>query len=302
MLIAHCHKQGIEHKLLFVEARFNWQEFTESASTVGMFSARQLLVLYFSKAPDKNASKYLNTYLQQPPPDCTVVIHAPKLEAATQNTAWYKRIDKLGAIIRTYPIDHRQLPIWLRNRAQAAGLNLSAEAIQILAHRTEGNLLAAHQALQRLQLVAEKDQDIDDATVSKAAVDMSRYNVFDLVDCALGQDVAGCINRLERLQSQGTQPMAILNALLREIRILSASFDAVEHGMSLSAALQKEGVWRSRIPLMRKAYEHHTANTVQNLLRQAHIADSAAKGAANISVWHALSRLVLRVAGMRIAT
>jgi DNA polymerase-3 subunit delta len=299
-LTKHHEQQGAERQLLFVESGFNWSEFLQHAYSSGMFAERQLLVLYLRQTPDRAAQKHLLTYLNKLNENATVIILAPKIDRTKQKASWYTTIDKLGAIITAWPVKSSQLPAWLRERAASMGLRLGDEAIQLLAQRTEGSLGAAHQALQRLQLLSDGDTSPDYDTVAQIATDMSQISVFELIDSALAQDVQRCVHLLGVLRKQNTQPLLILNSVLREIRLLAASYDSTERGTSLSAALQGAGVWKNRMPLMRQAYQRNTANSVQNLFRLAHRVDNSAKGAHSLSPWQVLDRLLLRLAGVNI--
>ena len=300
LLTARCKQQNAERHVFFVTASFDWGACLEHAYSSGMFSERQLLTLYFEKQPDRVAQKHLNAYCKQPVQDTTLVLVCPKLTRAAQNSMWVKNIAKVGAVMHIWPIKNSLFPTWLRTRAETMDLKLSPDIIQLLARRTEGNLCAAHQALQRLQLLSDETNAPSYETVAQIASDMSQHSVFELVDSALQQDVGKCIRLLEAMRKQNAPPMAILSVVLREMRMLASSFDAAERGTSITAALQGAGVWSSRTSLMRQAYQRHTANGIQNLFRLAHSAEGAIKGANHLSEWPILNRLVLHLAGVKV--
>ena len=87
----------------------------------------------------------------------------------------------------------RQAAYGLANfRAGARGKTLSPEAIDFLCARTEGNLLAAAQEIDLLQLL------VDEALISlehalAAVSDSARYDVYKVVDSALTGDVARAV-------------------------------------------------------------------------------------------------------------
>ena len=64
-----------------------------------------------------------------------------------------RAVEAHGAWVQVWPVDAARLPAWLRARARQLGLEASDAAFELLAARTEGNLLAAHQELMRLALL-----------------------------------------------------------------------------------------------------------------------------------------------------
>ena len=87
-------------------------------------------------------------------PDNLLLILLPKLERATQNSKWIKTLESIGAHIQVWPVSGAHLPRWIQQRLQQADIQANAEAVQILADRVEGNLLAAVQEIEKLKLLA----------------------------------------------------------------------------------------------------------------------------------------------------
>lgn len=110
--------------------------------------------------------------------------------------------------IQVWPVDVHQLPQWIRQRLSQAGLSASPEALELIAARVEGNLLAAAQEIES-SLLAEGNQ-IDAATVQAAVADSARFDVFGLIDAALGGEAAHALRILEGLRGEGIEPPVIL--------------------------------------------------------------------------------------------
>src|SRR5699024_9897178 len=116
--------------------------------------------------------------------------------------AWYKKLAAAGTTLFAWPVERRQLPGWIRQRTAGRGLQLTGEAVELLADLTEGNLLACAQEIDRLALLHGNNQvSADDVTA--AAGDHARFGIFDLPAKALDGDAAGALRSLERLRQEG---------------------------------------------------------------------------------------------------
>ncbi len=85
--------------------------------------------------------------------DDLLLISMGKVDAKQQKSAWFKALDKHGLFVPVWPVDASRLGYWLRDRAALHGLQLDLDAAGLLGERTEGNLLAADQELQKLALM-----------------------------------------------------------------------------------------------------------------------------------------------------
>ena len=58
-----------------------------------------------------------------------------------------RALESHGGWLEVWPVDPERLPAWLKSRTRRLGLEADPQALELLAERTEGNLLAAHQEL-----------------------------------------------------------------------------------------------------------------------------------------------------------
>jgi len=117
-------------------------------------------------------------------------------------TAWYKTVAQAGVVLTIWPISAAELPRWLEGRLQAAGLRLSRDALQALAQRVEGNLLAAVQEIEKLKL-HELPQPIALEDLLAVLEDAARYDSFELIDGALAGDAARVSRMIVNLRQEG---------------------------------------------------------------------------------------------------
>ena len=276
---------------------FNWQDLDQDASSLSLFAEQRLLELRIPNGkPGAEGSKALLAYLDNPSPGDVLLIVAGRIDKASTNSKWYKALDQAGATVQLWPVKPDELPRWLNQRAQSLGLRLEREAVEILAERVEGNLLAAVQELEKLRLIAG-DNTLNARQVTEAVADSARYNPFALADVALAGRATDCLRMLHGLRGEGAQPPALLWSLVRELQGLRDFCGLVEAGHAPGQVLAQARVWKSRQPVLQAALERHTVASCDHLLALAGRVDGSIKGYASGNPWELLDLLLLGLAG-----
>ena len=165
-------------------------------------------------------------------------------------------------------------------------MTIDDDALELLIQRSEGNLLAAAQEVDKLALLAT-DGRVDAATVQQAVGDSSRYTPFDLTDATSGGDANRALRILRTLRAEGVEAPVVLWALGREIRAL----DALATGGA-----------PPRLPPQRlRALQAQAGRMPPRQLHQCQAlairADQAVKGMGPGDPWQFLAGLVLRLCG-----
>ena len=283
-----------ERELFHVDASFDWQRVLSEASSLSLFAERKILeVRIASGKPGDKGSSALQEYCANPSADNLLLVITPKLDGSALKTKWAKALDDTGAIIQVWPVEARQMPAWIGQRLKQAGIRANRAAVDILADRVEGNLLAAVQEIEKLKLLAPEG-DIDADTMSTVVADSARYSVFTLVDKILEGDPQGAARNLRGLREDGTDAIVILWALARELRTLISLLEA---GHISGDLLRKQGVWPKRQPLVKGALRRLKLPHLRLLLRQSGAVDRAIKGMRKSDPWEDLASLVLGLAG-----
>ncbi|HBO1240632.1 DNA polymerase III subunit delta [Pseudomonas aeruginosa] len=300
-----CRERDFGERQVFnAEANFDWGLLLEAGASLSLFAEKRLIELRLpSGKPGDKGAAILQEYLQRPPEDTVLLLSLPKLDGSTQKTKWAKALidGNAAQFIQVWPVDVHQLPQWIRQRLSQAGLSASPEALELIAARVEGNLLAAAQEIEKLKLLAEGNQ-IDAATVQAAVADSARFDVFGLIDAALGGESAHALRILEGLRGEGIEPPVILWGLAREIRLLAGLAQQYGQGIPLEKAFAqaRPPVWDKRRPLLTRALQRHSSSRWNQMLRDAQLIDAQIKGQAPGSPWSGLSLLALTLAGQRL--
>tara|TARA_B100000780_G_scaffold250260_2_gene196332 strand:+ start:1184 stop:2188 length:1005 start_codon:yes stop_codon:yes gene_type:complete len=284
----------VERDLFHVEGRFDWQQITAADQAMSLFSSRKIIEIRIPSGKlSKEGSGAISQLVAQPNPDNLVLISSGKIDAKTQNSQWFKALDKVGVCMAIFPLEAAQMGRWINQRSRALELNITSEACQLLIQRTEGNLLATAQELEKFTLNGagfEITAQHIDADVGGHA----RYSNYQLVDTALSGQAHHSLTMLYGLKEEGAKAMDLLWVLSREIRLL---IKLIDHPQGLEAGLKQERVWDKRKDCLRTAVSQHSHQSAQHMLQQCETLDQCVKGVCKANAWDLLSGLIMQLAG-----
>lgn len=291
-----------EREIFNVDKSFNWSNFSQASGNLSLFAERKIIELRLSSAKlDEPGKKAIQHYLDDLNPDYLLLISGPRLDAATLKTKWFSKIESVGALVQIWPISRENLGSWLEQRLRRDGIQAEAEAVNLLADKVEGNLLAAMQEIEKLKLLAANQDGsiikLDAKTVMQVVADSSRYNAYQLVDTALLGDMIRSQKMLAGLRNEGIYPLVILGALTRELRTLLPMLEKKEQGQSVNGIIQSARVWFNRKQAVANVLSRIDTDTVWQLLDHARLIDQSIKGMSNANPWDELSLLLLKLSG-----
>ena len=166
--------------------------------------------------------------------------------------------------------------------------------LQFFADRVEGNLLAAHQEIQKLALLyPEGELGFDQ--VESAVLNVARYDVFKLSEAVLAGQAGRVQRMLDGLKAEGEAEVLVHYTLAEDIRALKRVKDAMAAGRPLPMALREQRVWGLKERLFERVLPRLTTTALDNLLHSAHLVDGIVKGLKApdwpTDGWQALQRL-----------
>lgn len=279
------------------EGKFDWGQLHNEANALSLFAEKKIIEIRISNGkPGDKGSKALCELCANPSPDNLLLVILPKLERSAQNSKWVKALEAVGAHIQVWPITGEQLPRWIKQRLLESNITANQQAVEILAERVEGNLLAAVQEIEKLKLLAIEGK-IDAIMMSSVVADSARYNLFEFVDKVLAGDAQSAARSLRGLHNEGTDVIHLLWAITRELRILIKASEQISRGENRDWALKNAGVWEKRLPFFRTAIQRCSPAHLRMLLYQAGAIDRGIKGMRKADIWDELTTLVLSLAG-----
>jgi DNA polymerase III subunit delta len=268
-----------EREVHDVERGFDWAAFAGSLSSLSLFSSRRLVELRLkTPAAGEGGADVFAHFAASPPDDVVLLVIAPKLDKRALSAAWATALASAGELVEVRPVEPPALPAWMENRLRRAGLRADPEAVRLLTERVEGNLLAAHQEIEKLRLL-HGEGTLDAEAVRAAVSDSARFDIFKLADAAVAGDLGRALRILAGLKAEGVAIPQILWALAREIRSIARVRRLMDEGMAAQAAMTRAGVWRNRTGLVGRAVGRHDSSALRGLARRLALVDRMAKGA-----------------------
>ena len=165
--------------------------------------------------------------------------------------------------------------------------------------RVEGNLLAAHQEIQKLGLLYPEGK-LNFEQIHDAVLNVARYDVFKLNEAMLTGDATRLVRMLEGLKGEGEALPLVLWAVTEEIRTLLKLQAGMGQGRPLAALCKENRVWGPRERLVGTALRRLKMDTLKDAQQEAAQIDKMAKGlradAYAGDAWDALLQLGLKLA------
>jgi len=275
--------------------QFDWTGPLAEASALSLFAERKILEIRLaSDKPGEQGAAALGELCRRAGPELLLLVTGPRLDQKAQSAAWVKACDRIGAWIPVWPVAPAKLPDWIATRLRQAGIAATRPAVELLAQRVEGNLLAAAQEIEKLRLLAPAGE-LDAEAISTAVADSARFNLFELIDRALAGDVQRATRSLRGLREEGVEPAVVVWALARELRVLAR----VRHlrGAAQERALADLRIREARRTLLRDAAARIGAAQADLLLAQLGAVDRAIKGVHDGAPWQGLEDVILSLGG-----
>jgi DNA polymerase-3 subunit delta len=285
-------------------AHFDWAGFLGASQSLSLFAERQLIELRIPNGkPGKDGSEALQRYCETLGDEVVTLIHLPKLDWQQMKSGWFNALDAHGVLLEVRAVERRDLPTWIAKRLAAQGQRVAdgeegQRTLAFFADRVEGNLMAAHQELQKLALLHPQGVLSFDQ-IEAAVLNVARYDVFKLGEAVLAGQVGRALRMLEGLEAEGEAAVLVHWTLAEDIRNLKRVKDAMADGKPLPMALREARVWGVKERLYERVLPALAEHQLAHLVQAASVCDGVIKGLKHpdwpLDPYAALKRLALLV-------
>lgn len=305
---AHARSAGFTERSVHTVAgaHFDWSEVLAAGGSLSLFADKQMVEIRIpSGKPGKDGSAAMQQLAQhsQGNDNTLTIISLPRLDKATRSSAWFAALESFGVTIAVEPVERAVLPQWLAQRLARQDQRVKPgiegqRALQFFADRVEGNLLAAHQEIQKLALLYPAGE-LGFDEIESAVLNVARYDVFKLSEAVLSGQTARVQRMLEGLQAEGEAEVLVHYALSEDIRALKRVQDAIALGRPMPMALREQRIWGNKERLFERVLPRLSGAALSELLQAAHQVDGIVKGLKlpdwPTNGWQALHRLAMRL-------
>lgn len=276
----------------------DWKALEASFRAPSLFATRRLVEIRLPTGkPGKEGEKAIVEFCADPPADVCLLVTCGEW-SMKHGGKWSQAIGQCGATVIGWAVKPHELADWIDRRLRSRGLTADRDAVQRLAERVEGNLLAAAQEIDKLALLSD-GSPLDAQRMDTLVADAARFDVFRLLDAAMNAQPALVSRMLGGLRAEGDSVLALLGMVIRELQRCAAIARVQARGGNLAAEFRAQQIWESRQAAYRRALTRHPAPRWERFVAEAALVDRMAKGRAPGDAWVALERLLLAVADAR---
>ncbi|TMG80730.1 MAG: DNA polymerase III subunit delta [Betaproteobacteria bacterium] len=273
-----------EREVLEPGRGFDWSEFTHAMGSLSLFATKKVVELRLPTGkPGTQGAAAIAAYCERPSAELLLLVTLPRLDRSGQGSPWFSALARTGVIVDIWPLDRQRLPAWIAERLGRQKQRASRELLEFLAERVEGNLLAAHQEIQKLALLAPPGELSMD-TVHAAVASVARYDPYDAAEALLAGDLARYSRVIDGLRAEGEQPTFVLFVVASALFALQEGNAERIFNRTLRRAV--EGAMRRIAP-----------KRVEQAIGEAAAIDRAIKGVEVREPWEAFLHLGLNLAG-----
>lgn len=281
------------------ERGFDWDQVTASFQAMGLFSQLRLIdVRLPTGKPGKEGAEVIAKFCDDPPADTILLVSAGEWSKSHAGK-WSDAIGRIGHIAIAWPVKPHEWGEWIDRRLRLRGVKADRDAMEHLAGRTEGNLLAATQEIDKLALLADPGEVLSVERMDALVADAARFDVFRLVDAALVGQPAQVARMLATLRAEGLAVPALLGMVVMELQRLAALSRVQARGGNLMAEFKAQRIWDSKQAVYKRALSRQATGHWDALLVEVGRVDRASKGRAPGDPWQLLERVLLAVAEPR---
>ena len=298
-------KAGYEDiQSLTAESTFDWDSLLEEGDMLSLFVSRKCRIVNIANGkPGQKGSKVIQAICDSLDENTLFIFIVPGLDRATRNAVWCKRLQQVGDVIELKSVYAEQLPAWISQRAREKGMEIDGQSAAFLAERTEGNLLAADQELEKLSIRFEGRRVIDFETIEDAVSQSARYTHFVLVDACLEGRIDRAMRILNSLRNEGYVTTQIRWALQSALVQLNSLKLAQANGSLGDRVWQSLRIWKSRQHIYQRALSRLNAGQIERLLQSCATLDRISKGQQDAELpdqdWFQLRSLVAQFSGSK---
>jgi DNA polymerase III subunit delta len=292
-------EEGIVERLVFdVSGMSDWGLLESEINAMSLFSDKRLIEVQMgSKKPDKSSLAILTQISLKNNPDDHFVVVLENGESSLKKNKWFKSLQSNGIFFESKNLDNNALSAWVVATSKEFKKTFSDNALQLFCERVEGNLLVASQELEKLALTVSNERILE-SDIANSMGDSGRFDIYQLTDTLLRRDLKRSLRIIRGLKEIGVEPILIIWAVVRELRLLATIIGRVENGESVAKLIDSYRIWGVRKGAFEVFLKQVTSAQVLKLLSYANYIDTVIKGARQGNIWDEIEILSFNICDM----
>ena len=269
----------------------DWNNFLQLTNSYSLFDEYSLIDAHLNKKSlDNNAKKTLTQYLADPNPECLALIRAPHLN--TKKLLWLTNNPKVIVTQADTPVGIA-FTKFIQNLAKINKLQINQQAIEFLAHHTQGNSLAAAQLIEKLSINFDTNKEITARDIQPHLTNQTQFQLYELADAILVGNVNKSLHILHRQKEQRTEAILVLWIITQEVRQLLKINHLLQQSISFANSCRKLNIWTSKIANYEKAIKRLDFLKSCELLQQCKQIDNLLRSSDSQRAWQLFEKIIV---------
>lgn len=246
----------------------------ESLQTLpGLFSdaneTRLVICQRFEKVSASNLEK-LESYFSDPSPSTCFVLIAGK---ADKRRAWYKAVEKKGAILEFSEPSDREWPRWQTYFEKKVGKKFEGKAWDIFVDASGWKLSSVWGEVEKAATFVGESTIISEEAARSLAFAQDVPDVFEFADNVILKKKGAVLRSYEKMLRTGESDIKLLAILVRQFRMVKECQRLMREGITdpkvLAPKIGSHPFYVSKVQAQSKLYSREALQNTLNLLTEA---------------------------------
>lgn len=274
----------------------------EAAETLPMMCDRRLVVvrdwapLMSGKSSDEDAeAQRILDWISVKNDGCTLVFYMR--EEADSRKKLASELNKRGCTVNFDQLTDSEIARWVSSRLKPSKKKMSASAIQRLVFTAGRELTRLDGELSKLVAYSGERNAIDEADIEAVVSPSLEYGAFDMLNHLFDGDAQGAYRLLELMLERGSNRIAIIVSIARQLRGMSFMSIAAENGHSVEETAKQLGLNPYAARVMAQKARRYAASALEEMYIAAIDTDYAIKSG-QMRDSAALDRLFIKISAL----
>ena len=296
ILVAAKKDNYLEHQILYVEKSFDWNSFDEKNSNLSLFSEKKIIELRFlTKTVGLTAEKKINEYINSINNENIIILRLPALKSSDYKKKYLGQNNNNVGLIRLYPITKKNMIDELNLSIKKYNYKIDVNCLNFIVDLYEGNMVAANQALIKLDLMTNNMSEVNLDFLKKVFSKDVDFEATNLVDYSLEGDVSKVETCFNFLKQNDYPTQYVIWSFIRSFRTILFNIEAINSGKSLEEILKN--IWPyERKNLMSHSLKKLNSNKIESYLGILVRIDMQSKNILSGNTWDSIYDLSISVA------
>lgn len=291
-----------ERIALTAEYDFDWGELSSHTASMSLFGEKKIVEIRIPTGrPGVKGAEALIECVENQDMNTIVVVIVGNTEANVKKSKWFTAWSNSAVSVDNPMLNQNQFRGWIQKALQARNIDCESSVYDQLAYYFEGNMLAAANEIRKIYMGYDHGR-LTVKEIERIVEDQGRFNVFAFVDSCMMGRADRSMRLLRSLHNEGVEPVLVLWALAREVRLIyKCSSLANDRGIVSNSHLNQLKIWRSKQSIVQDAVKRLGKKGCAQVLHRVATADRILKGRETSvgTIWDEFERIVLLICGVK---